>query len=137
MQFTTIATALLSMGVANAAVLGKPSVWKVTDWQIVGSPGGSVYGFNISAAASPNAPGFKTECKGVPGNATACADKSVAAKVTEVDYPDWQIWVQHEWHKYPKNQTEQTFWQYGAVNASQFSETGKFDINPTGFYGVA
>ncbi|KAJ5223796.1 hypothetical protein N7468_008338 [Penicillium chermesinum] len=119
MQFTTIATALLSMGVANAAVLGKPSVWKVTDWQIVGSPGGS------------------TECKGVPGNATACADKSVAAKVTEVDYPDWQIWVQHEWHKYPKNQTEQTFWQYGAVNASQFSETGKFDINPTGFYGVA
>lgn len=137
MQLTTITTALLSLGMVNAAALGKPSTWHVSNWEINGSPGGSVYSFNITGAPSDNAPGFKTSCEGIPGNATACKDSSVSAKVTEAKYPLWNVWVQHEWHKHPKNESEQTYWQYGSANASQSHKFTKFDIKPTGFYGVA
>jgi len=134
MQFTTLLPALLSLGLANAATLAQPSIWQVTNWQIVSS-GGTVYSFNISGAATANSPGFNTHCEGIVPNATACDDTNITATVTEQTHPLWNVAVTHEWHIFPAGQSEQTYWQSGSTNVS--NTQSNFTITPTLFYGVA
>ncbi|KAJ5758613.1 hypothetical protein N7520_005769 [Penicillium odoratum] len=132
MQFTL--PILLSLGLANAATLAQPSTWQISNWEIVSS-GGTVYSFDIVAAASANSPGFNTHCEGIVPNATACDDTDVTATVTEQKHPLWNVAVQHEWHLYPEDESEQTYWQAGSKNVT--STQSNFTITPNVFYGVA
>ena len=134
MQFTTFLPVLSLLGLTNAAVLAQPSNWQVTNWQIVSS-GGTVYSFNITSARTANSPGFSTHCEGIVPNATACDDNTVTAQVTEMRHPFWKLQVQHEWHLYPANESEQTYWQSGYANVTQNYQN--FTIKPDLFYGVA
>ncbi|KAJ5641128.1 hypothetical protein N7528_000753 [Penicillium herquei] len=134
MQFS-LPVFLSALGLANAAVLGQPSSWKVTHWDIVSSPGGTVWQFNISASASANSPGFKTHCEGIVPNITACDDGNITAVVTEQKHPLWNVAVTHEWHLFPSSDEEQTYWQSGSLNVTRTQ--ANFTINPDQFYGVA
>ncbi|KAJ5113741.1 hypothetical protein N7456_002275 [Penicillium angulare] len=136
MQLTTLLPVFLStLGLANAATLARPPPWQVSDWSIVSSPGGTVYGFDIQASASANSPAFKTHCDGIVPNATACDDKNVTATVTQDKHPLWHVEVSHAWYLFPKGESEQTYWATGEKNVTRLQSN--FTITPDHFYGVA
>ena len=136
MQLTTLLPVVLStLGLANGAILAQPAPWRVSNWQVVSSPGGTTYRFDIAGAATANSPSFKTECDGIVPDATPCKDTNITATVSQSPHQLWNVDVTHEWHLFPQGESEQTFWQTGSVNVTRLQSN--FTIKPDHFYGVA
>lgn len=136
MQLTNLLAFLTTLKDTTATPQANPSAWKATNWTLDCSPGGCIYSFNITGAASQNTPAFNALCEGQTPNATRCTDQHITATVTPLGNPLWKVNVEHEWHIImPQQNSEQTYWQYGSANVTEM--TRAFQIIPDIFYGVA